>query len=248
MQILRCLEEVVSGKITQLIPKERLTSDLFQLEKILREDQKLPIDFTIEDPLHIFKYSKIASTLYGERIFLEVTIPIVERQKYTAYEIIPIPVTINNYTIILKPSAKYILLNDDAKDYIPISIVEYTQSKTNLCGEKIITPAENPHLDFTENCEISIFMYPQKKNTIKLCDYKVIPTSNYFVSINSNNLYFLQIIKPLTIIEYCRQSPAKMHEINTSGLLTLDGECRFKTDKISLRSRSNYNYNSSDIK
>lgn len=246
-QILRCLEEVVSGKITQLIPEERLINDLSHIEKFLREDQKLPIDFNIEDPLHIFKYSKIMSTLYGNRIFMEITIPIVERQQYTAYEIIPIPTIVNNFTIIIKPSAKYVLLNDDAKDYIPISSKEYIQGKVNLCGERIIKPAENAHLDFSENCEISIFMHPQKKTILNLCDYKILPTSNYFISINSNNLYYLQIAKPLTIMEYCRQSPAKMHEIKNSGLLTLNRDCRIMTDKISLRPRTNYNYNSKEI-
>lgn len=70
-QILKCLEDVVSGKITQLIPKENLIKDLFYIEKLLREDQKLPIDFSVEDPLHIFEYSKLVSTLYGDRILME---------------------------------------------------------------------------------------------------------------------------------------------------------------------------------
>lgn len=81
LQILKYLEDTATGKITQLIPKENLMTDQIQLEKLFREDQKLPIDFTTEDPLHIFKYSKISSTLDGVRIFMEVTIPIVERDR-----------------------------------------------------------------------------------------------------------------------------------------------------------------------
>lgn len=90
-------------------------------------------------------------------------------------------------------------------------------------------------------------MHPQKKTILKLCDFKIIPTSNYFISINSNDLYFLQIVKPLTIMEYCRHSPAKVHEINDSGLLPLNKDCRVVTDKISLRPRTNYNYNSKEM-
>lgn len=36
-QILHCLEETMSGKISQLIPKDRLTNDLIQTERLLRE-------------------------------------------------------------------------------------------------------------------------------------------------------------------------------------------------------------------
>lgn len=246
-QILKCLEEVVAGKITQLIPKENLMTDLFYVEKLLGEDQKLPIDFTMEDPLHIFKFSKIVSTLYGNRILLEIVIPIIERERYTAYEIIPIPITIRNKTKIIKPTTRYILLNDNAKDYIPITSVEYMQSVSNLCGEKIIKPAENAHLDFTENCEINILMHPQKELIESLCDFKTIQTSNYFISINSNNLYFLHVVKKFTFLENCRHSQPEMHKIERSGLLTLDRDCRVNTNKISLRPRANYNYDSANI-
>lgn len=159
------------------------------------------------------------STLFGSRILMEVTIPIVERQKYTAYEIIPIPITTNNNTIIIKPSTQYVLLNDDAKDYIPISSKEYLRSKENLGGEKIVKPAENAHLDFSENCEISIFMHPQRKTILKLCDFKIIPTSNYFISINFNDLYYLQIV----INNHGILSPLSGQN---SGLLTLNKDCR----------------------
>lgn len=246
-QILRCLEEVVSGKIIQLIPGERLIGDLIEVEKLLRENQKLPIDFTSENPLHIFKYAKTLSSLYGNRILMEVTIPIVERASFTAYEIIPIPTVINNSTIIIKPSTHYVLLNDAAKEYIPISTREYMQSKFNLRGERIIKPAENVYLDYSNNCEISIFLHPQKQTLMNICEIKTIPTSNYFVSINSNDLFLLRIVKPIVLLEYCRNEPTQSHEITTSGLLTLNKDCRIVTDKISLRPRTNYRFDSNEV-
>lgn len=45
--ILGCLEDTVSGRITQLIPKDKLTEDLVQVSKFLKEDQMLPIDFML---------------------------------------------------------------------------------------------------------------------------------------------------------------------------------------------------------
>lgn len=39
-QIMGCLEDTVSGKITQLIPKDRLVNDLVRVAKFLKKDQK----------------------------------------------------------------------------------------------------------------------------------------------------------------------------------------------------------------
>lgn len=246
-QILRCLEEVISGKIIQLIPEDRLTQDLYEVEKLLKENQKLPIDFKLENPLHIFKYSKTLSSLYGNRLLMEISIPIVERETYSAFEIIPIPIVVNNNTMIIKPATQYILLNNDAKEYIPISEKEFRNSKFNLRGERIIKPAENAYLDFSQNCEIGIFINPQKDNIIKYCDIKFIPTSNYFVSLNNNDLFFLNIVKKVTLIEYCPNTQPNFTEITGNGLVTLNRDCRVVTDKISIRPRSNYRFDSSEI-
>lgn len=246
-QIIGYLEDTVSGKITQLIPKDRLTNDLVQVSKFLKEDQKLPIDFMLENPLHIFKYAKIVSTLYGSKIMMEVSIPIVERGVYTVYEIIPIPAMVGNSTVVIKPSTRYVLMNDGQKEFIPITPREYFKSRFNLRGERIIKPAENAVIDYSQNCEISIMMHPKEETLIKYCEIRSIPTSNYFISINSNDAFYLRITKPLLITEYCRHKPAQPHEIKESGILIISKECRVVTDRISLRPRNNYKYDSKQI-
>lgn len=247
IQIMRCLEDTVSGKITQLIPQDRLIEDLRQVSKFLKEDQKLPIDLIMENPLHVFKYSKIVSTLYGNRIMIEINIPIVERGIYTIYEIIPIPTMIDNNTVIIKPSMRYVLLNDGHKEFIPITPREYFKSKFNLQGERIIKPAENAIIDFSQNCEISIMMNPNVEILEKYCDIRSIPTSNYFISLNSNDAFYLCISKPLQITEYCQHLTGQPHQIKESGILVISKECRVVTDKISLRPRNNYKYNSKQV-
>lgn len=246
-QILRSLEEIITGKINQLIPKEKITIDLLEINKYLKEEQKLPINLLTENPLHIFKYSQISSTLYGTKILMEVKIPIIERGKYTAYEIIPIPTKINSSMIIIKPTTRYVLLNDGKKEFIPISSAEYAESGYNLKRERIIKPAENAIIDYSNSCEITIFMQPIISVLDKLCRIKQIPMSNYFIAINSNDKYYLRITKPLMVTEYCTHRPAQTIEIIESGLLTLTGDCRIVTDKLSLRPRINHNYESKEL-
>lgn len=246
-QIIKSLESAVIGKISQLIPIEKLSADLFLLFASLKDNQKLPINYGREDPLHIFKYSKITATLYGKRLLIEVTVPIAEREVYTVYKINPIPTTIGNHTVIIKPSTQYLLINDMGNEYIPISSMEFSNGKFNIEGEKILNPAENVHLDYSEQCEINIFMNPHKEIIEELCDIRIIPTSNYFVPINFDNTFYLTINNPITISEHCRGHASKLQSISQDGILRLEPNCRVNTEKLSIRPRNNYKLENKEI-
>lgn len=246
-QILHCLEDVASGKITQLVPKERLSQDLLRVEELLIENQRLPIDFKSENPLHIFKYSQVSASLFGDRLLLEVTIPIVERESYTVYQIVPTPTKIDNFTIIINPVFQYFLLNNIAKEFIPITYKEYNRGQYNLNGEKILKPAENSRIEFKDNCELSIFFKPTKEVLANLCEVKSIPNANYFVPLNNNDLFYVLINKPIMVTEYCQGRTSKFIEMSKSGVLQLEKECRVVTDKVSLRPRNNYRFESKEI-
>lgn len=246
-QIIKSLESAIIGKISQLIPVNKLTSDLFLLQSNLKDNQKLPINYGRENPLHIFKYSKISASLYGKRLLIEVCIPIAEREVYTIYKINPIPTTINNHTVIIKPSTQYLLINDMGNEYIPISSMEFSNGKYNMEGEKILSPAENLHLDYSEQCEINIFMNPNEEIIEELCDIRIIPTSNYFVPIFSDNTYYLTINHAVTISEHCRGHASKTHSITQDGILRLEPDCRINTEKLSIRPRNNFKLENKEI-
>lgn len=242
--LLKSLENAMSNKINQLIPSQKLALDLFSIYQILPMNQMLPINFTVENPLSIFKYSKTSASLFGKRYLLEITIPIIERQQYAAYEIIPIPTIVDNKALIINPSMKFVLINTGGSEYIPITKSELDISKTNFFGEKIISPSENSHLDISQSCEITIFLAPRKNIILDLCDVKIIPKTNYFISINHNNIFFVTITKPTTLIEHCSGKQIKSYDLHMSGKMLLEPGCRVSTDKISIRPRTNYKFNS----
>lgn len=246
-QIIKCLDNALSGKITQLVPVETLAEDLFYLHTHLEDNQKLPIYFGKENPLHVFKYSTSAASLYGNRLLVEITIPIIERESYSLLHIIPIPSTFNNQTFIIKPTTQYFLINDQGNEYIPISNVEYTKGKYNIQGEKILKPAENAHLDYSEQCEINMYMNPSKSIMKDLCDIKLIPNANYFVPIEHDNMYFITINSPIVISEHCRGKISENNHISTDGILRLSKYCRINTEKISIRPRISYKLESKNI-
>lgn len=245
--LLRSLENAVSGRINQLIPTVRLEKDLIAVQTALPLDQMLPVDFTKENPLSIFKYSKSAASLFGSRFLLQIKLPIIQRMPYEAYEIVPIPTTIGNKVVIVNSVLKFVLVSKEVAEYIPITQSELDASITSPSGEKFITPFENTHLDFSRNCEMTVFMAPHKKAIENICTLDIIPKMNYFIALNHNNTYFVVISKPVTLIENCRGKQMKSHDLHRSGKLVLDPGCSISTDKISIKARSNYRMSSEGV-
>lgn len=236
-QLLGYLESVNSGKIVQIVPLEKLIHDLVILESCLEETESLPINVGIDNPMHIFKFSKIRASLYGERIIIEVIVPAIERQMFVIYKVVPIPIIINNYTMIIKTTMDYVLLNDRGCEYIKIANEEYSRAIVNMANERIIIePKDDSHFDFLNNCEINILMNIKERKIAQLCNLEIISTTNYFIPIIPHDSYFVSLVKPIVINERCKGNTTYAFDMKKSGVLTLQENCRIYTEKISLRS------------
>lgn len=81
-KIRRTLENAREGKISELIPKEMIKTELTKIQPLLKPIQRLPLDPNSEDAWHIYKYSTISSILFKDKIMIEIKMPIAEREDY----------------------------------------------------------------------------------------------------------------------------------------------------------------------
>lgn len=72
------------------------------------------------------------------------------------------------------------------------------------------------------------------------CKYNLIPSSNYFIPINRNDLYYIFVSTPFNVTESCYDKESITHNLSNSGLLTLNKNCQINTDQIHLRTRNDY--------
>lgn len=244
-QILNGLRNAISGQSLQLIPIRTLINDLLISTKILPISQMYPIDFETENSLHIFEHAKTSVSLFGTRLLIQIIIPIVERQSYTVYEIIPVPMRVDNKTVVIEPTTTLVLLNNNGVEFIPLLPSEYENAKTNFKNEKIIKPSKNSQLDYTQSCEITIFMNPRRDIIHDLCNIRIIPNANYFISLNHNNLFFVTIVNPTTITEHCDESAIRTHDLTENGKLTIN--CRITTHQISIRPKLTMKFESTEL-
>lgn len=102
----KCMEHVRTGRIPALVSKRQLINDIKLIASSLKVNQKLPIDILSENILHIFKFTTIRSTLFSD---------------YTLYKLVPVPVTLAENTVIIKPTFNFFLLNTEGTKFIQLS-------------------------------------------------------------------------------------------------------------------------------
>lgn len=237
LRIVQSLESAITTKNTlnQLISNQQLAQDLSSLQQfLLSSNQMLPIDFPVENPLIIFEYSKYANSLFGNKLLLEISLPIVERESYVAYQIIPIPTFIEKKTIIIVPSMDFVLINTNETKYIPILKSELDEAITNFHNEQIILPSEYSRSDISQKCEINIFLAPHKNVILELCDIRIIPNANYFISIKPNKLYLVAINKGIQLRQQCNEERKTLtyYNLTSCGKLILKDGCQIFMDDI----------------
>lgn len=130
-QILQNLENTLNGRMSQLIPAQTSKDDIAMISIYLNENQILPIEPLAEDILHIYRFTTVRAALVEITMFIELTIPVVERDRYTLYKTIPVPVKTPENTIITTTKSQFFILSDDMSEYIPLTADEYKNAIMN---------------------------------------------------------------------------------------------------------------------
>lgn len=235
--IIEHLHNIKHSKMTHLIPIETFKADLLEIESTLTNNQKLPINIHRDNPFGIFNFITTRTSIYNESLYIELTIPKIDKETYNLFKIIPIPIYKDGYILIIIPSTEYVLIDENQSSFTPLSNKEVEDSLLQYDWRGIITPNDNIYHDFHDNCEMSLFIHPNEKDIKELCNVRTIPITNYFISIGSLNQYFVIVTKPTTLIESCNNTITKRETIKTSGKLTLTDDCQIRTHRITLRPR-----------
>lgn len=152
-QIRRTMTDARSGKINELIPAEQLKRDLAKIELTLGSHQRLPIDADHENIMHIFNFVQMKSTLFAQKILVEITIPISEKEQFYVYKASPVPMEIEYVNFMPKIHSSHFLLNWDQTKYIPMSQKQLDNGKMMAQNEILYRPTATTLLSSENICE-----------------------------------------------------------------------------------------------
>lgn len=242
-KIKRALQDTSIGGIPELIPAALLEQDIQQIQGSLPSDTALPIHIENEPAGNIFMYTTMRASKTEDKLLIEITIPIVSRMEYRLLKTTPIPFEINGYTMIVQPQARYFLLDRDETRYIALNdrdmLTEIKIGPQNI----IYRPSAIVRLDKDNVCEWKAFGAQNPKEILQSCKTSQIPTANYVVEVNEDDIYYISIATPLAITEVCNSSIISHETLSTDRLVKLKPNCSIKTTLFTIQSKNTYEIN-----
>lgn len=246
-QIEDILDDSIEGRLSALIPIEDLENDLAQIQKQLGRNQILPTELKHNGIHNIGRLISTRATLFGNRIFIEMGIPIVENNQYVLYKSVPVPVLFHNRLVVMAPASKYFLMSFLEAIYIPMT-EEDLQACLHFDGETLICNPFSPlYHNVYKVCELAIFTNQSDEVTSKTCSFSFVPMANYIIQINHQDKYYVSIEKPIDVLNSCVDKRVEVTRILENGILTIEPECTIRTSDIYIRSHNHKYFNDTKI-
>lgn len=246
-QIRRTLISSRHGKLTELIPKKQLESELRHITKMLPSTQGLPIDPMHEDGLHIFEFAQVRSVLHRQRILMEVEIPIVEYERMHLYKAIPIPMKWNMSLVIPSVYSTYFLMNTEQSKYIPMNQRQLDAGKTLKNGDVLYHSTSTTLLTSNGICEWQVLKNMHATELQKACQFIPFLQETVIITILENEVMFINAQHNMSVYEKCGYTDFVQRNIGERGTIRLDSKCLFKTDNYVVRPHQSRMVNVSSI-
>lgn len=234
------LQEATSGKIPDLIPLTQLEEDVHHIHDGISADYALPIDFMDQPAINIFAYARLRAIKRGHRILIEINIPVTMRTKFNLWKATPIPFRINNYTMIVRPQTTFFLLDEHETQYIALRERDLLTEVTVSDREIIYRPTAVISLEKENICEWRAYAAKTTSEIIQACKTSQIPTANYIIEINENDVYFLSIATPMTITETCGDGVTSRKTLVSDEMWKMKANCSIRTSQFIIQAKNTY--------
>lgn len=232
--IIRILSHDSHDRMTDLIPAERLRKHLIDINREMPKNKELPIDLDRENVFQLLSTSTLKSTMLDNRIFLEISFPVLLQTQYVMYGSIPVPAPMGDQFAIITPGSEHFLTNDELSVFVPI-VEREVHTCLNIMNQhrvicSVAAPIQNNVLNI---CEIQLLKNPGISKLPSDCNVQEVPKRNYVMKLPKSNTYFARIVEPLTFRGICGES-AENTVISDSGFITVQSGCTLGNDEFTL--------------
>ncbi|KAJ8723327.1 hypothetical protein PYW08_003239 [Mythimna loreyi] len=222
------LADIYHSKINMhLLTPEQLSNELQIISGQISKELTLPINNIQSDLYEIYKHLKIKARMSKEYFIFEISVPLISRDSFQLYHLIPVPLQVGKDMISITPLADYIATNLMRDSYIEIKNDDLQtctyQDKSYICQLRGPIKRLGPEEKFCQTEQIGICQ--PKKETCKNMWLQLHDLSSY--------LYFACDTYTFTII--C-DNETRTRRVSKAGLIQLDKECIAKGHDITLYS------------
>ena len=197
----------------------------------------LPYQKHENDLLQIYRIGRMSTAVVNEKIIFQLKVPLLFRENYQMYKVIPLPTTYNGSYIYIQPSMNYLIVDYNREHYYTLNKVDLNNCLTDnleryLC--RIIHPIFNIH---SENnlCEIDLLKY--SKIVPKACAVKTIPSTNVWIQLSQPNKWLFVMNQSDTIDIICGEQISPLTLANT-GIIEIKAGCYLRSREMVIQSHS----------
>lgn len=232
--IVRILSHDSQDRMTNLIPAERLREHLSDINREVPKNKELPIDIERENIFQLLSTSTLKSTMLEDRIFLEISFPVLLQTHYIMYGSIPVPAPMGDRYAIITARVEHFLTNDELSIFVPIVEREVHGCLNIMNQHRIICSVAAPIQNNIANvCEIQLLKNPGLNKLPTDCLVQEVPKRNYVLRLPRSNMYFARVVEPLTFRGICGEG-AENTVISDSGFITVQSGCTLGNDEFTL--------------
>lgn len=212
-----------------LLTPEQLQKELSIISGHLSDDKTLPIE--LHDIRKLYSLLTIKTRITEEYFLFQITFPLISRDRYKLYKILPIPHQYNNTMVEFIPSSEYIATDLKRDSYLTITAEELTQCKQE--DDKFICDWKKPiyHLESENNfCDIN-------RDTNK-CKVQRSRCENNWIPLTNPSLFLYHICNICTVKLICGEQ-ITIVQLSKAGVIYLEPGCLLKGQDFTLTIHSN---------
>ncbi|XP_028166029.1 uncharacterized protein LOC114356863 [Ostrinia furnacalis] len=238
--LLTTITDIFHGKFNiHLLQPQQLTTELHMISGQISKELSLPIDNIQTDLMKIYHLLTVKARFTQEFLIFEIKIPLVGRDNFEIYKLIPIPMKNENQMHKVITVADLLAINIQKDLQIPFSDLQLQQcsnydSETLLCAHQI--PISMTKTDQS---------YCVKVNESLSCKTESTKCKNTWMQLHKVNNYLYSCCSECTIQIICDYQ-VTIERLSKVGILALESGCVIKDDGITLLSHNKQSTN--DIK
>lgn len=235
--LLDAITDIYYGNFNvHLLKPEQLLQELHFIAGRIPKDLSLPLDNIFNQLPKLYHLLKVKARITKEFLLFEIKIPLVSRDLFDIYKIIPIPKEIDNYMVTLLPIASHVAINLQKDLYVPMSD-QIHQACMSYDIDIHLCPLQSPLYQFKSEQSLCV-MDVYKKS----CKTLIIPCEHTWSQLHKTNTY---------LFTCCGECPVRIicdHQITAerlrhSGVIALGDSCVIKGDLFSITSHKQFSNN-----
>lgn len=238
--ILDVLTDTHHGKISpNLISPDQLYAELIKVRNFLPASLQIPVDH--DNYLQLYKIMTVEGGITQSHIIFKILIPLCDQEPFDLYKLIPVPTTINNSLVAIKPCNDILAINAHKDQYIPISSTllsscTITRANTYLCSNVQSRYQKGSQIC---SCEIQLI----NNNTNLSCNIERLATNTTWTQLSNGNQWMYAFNLPRRISAVCSKRSQQL-TLKGSGILTLEPQCVIKDNFITVTGHQSYSSSS----